>query len=89
MALLAHWLGNVEQLPLENGNYSFPNLALRWMLSLSPRLGETARRHCTDDKQPVDRHRRDRGATWSSKFFDYLEANAEDYWQVPTAGGHR
>ncbi len=66
LALLAHWLGNVEQIPLEDGSYSFPNLALRWMLSLTRAGDVLARRDAI------------------VKFFDYLEANAEDYWQVPT-----
>jgi hypothetical protein len=80
LALLTHWLGNVEQLPLENGDYSFPNLALRWMLSLT-RVGDAA----GDLPAPPG------GAPASIaarrdvvvKFFDYLEANAEEYWQVP------
>jgi hypothetical protein len=80
LALLTHWLGNVEQLPLENGDYSFPNLALRWMLSLT-RVGDAA----GDLPAPQS----GAPATIAArrdvivKFFDYLEANAEEYWQVP------
>src|SRR5260370_5359064 len=77
LALLAHWLGHVEQLPLENGDYSVPTLALRWMLSLThtgDAAGDTATAPTTIAA------RRD----VIVKFFDYLEANAEDYWQVPT-----
>ncbi len=79
LALLAHWLGNVEQLPLENGNYSFPNLALRWMLSLT-RLSEVPSEKTAAGAPDSVAARRDVVV----KFFDYLEANAEDYWQVPT-----
>lgn len=58
LALLMSWLGQAEQVPLEDGDYTFHALALRWMLTAG-----------------------DRGLI--VKFFDYLEANAEEYWQVP------
>jgi hypothetical protein len=72
MALLVNWLSQVEQVPLEDGEYSFHALALRWM------LGWTGRYNGAAGQQPRD--------TWAliRKFFDYLEANAEDFWQVPT-----
>ncbi len=64
MALLINWLGQAEQVPLDEGDYSFHNLALRWMmLACDPAA-----------PQPFALVR---------KCFDYLEANAEDYWQVP------
>jgi hypothetical protein len=64
LGLLASWLGQSEQVPLEDGNHSFHNLALRWMLTLQkPSAGGA-----------VDLVR---------KFFDYLEANADDYWEAP------
>jgi hypothetical protein len=64
MGLLINWLGQAEQVPLDDGDYSFHNLALRWMmLACDPAA-----------PQPFALVR---------KFFDYLEANAEDYWQVP------
>jgi hypothetical protein len=78
MALLTSWLGQAEQVPLEDGVYSFPSLALRWMLAVTrpadspddkgadPALTPAARRELVE------------------KFFDYLEANAEEFWQVPT-----
>ena len=63
MALLMTWLGQVEQVPLEEGEHSFHILALRWMLGMcGPQGGRL-------DLVP--------------KFFDYLEANAESYWNVP------
>jgi hypothetical protein len=64
MALLIHWLGQAEQVPLENGEHSFHTLALRWMLSQA--------------RSEVS------GPDLIRRFFDYLEANAEEYWQVPT-----
>ena len=74
MALLMNWLGQADAIPLENGDYSFQTLALRWMLAV------TGDREATDTTMPIPV-----GDRWSlvRKFFDYLEANAEDYWQIP------
>ena len=73
LALLASWLGQAEQVPLEDGPYSFHGLALRWMLALT-RPGEA-------DGAPLPPEPERRALV--VKFFDYLEANAEDYWEVP------
>jgi hypothetical protein len=35
MGLLISWLGQAEQVPLEEGTYSFHTLALRWMLGIT------------------------------------------------------
>jgi hypothetical protein len=73
MALLMSWLGQAEQVPLgEDAEHSFHALALRWMLALvqAPMWGEPAGAQA--------------GFALVKKFLDYLEANAEDYWQVPT-----
>jgi hypothetical protein len=71
MALMMNWLSQVEQVPLENGEYSFHGLALRWMLSLTS--GGPGSSSVSSPE------------TWSlvQKFFDYLEANADAYWHVP------
>jgi hypothetical protein len=68
MGLLMNWLGQAEHVALEDGEYSFHALALRWM------LGYTS----NQDSGGSD--------TWPmiKRFFDFLEANAEEYWQVPT-----
>jgi hypothetical protein len=71
MALLMTWLGQVEQVPLEEGEHSFHMLALRWMLAV---CGPA------DDKQNLTGGAR---IDLLIRFFDYLEANAEDYWNVP------
>ncbi len=90
-ALLTAWLGRAEQVPLEDGVWSFPTLALRWMLALtraartadrSPRLSEESGVFAIPSPRsslPL----RDRQAL-VLKFFDFLEANAEEFWQVPT-----
>jgi hypothetical protein len=83
-ALLTTWLGRAEQVPLEEsvplaagglrpphreGAYSFHTLALRWMLDVT---------------QPTPAPGASAGApNLIVKFFDHLEANAEDYWQAP------
>jgi hypothetical protein len=71
MALLINWLGQVEQVPLEDGDYSFQALALRWMLGIAAQPGAAA------ESWPLVR-----------KFFDYLEANADEYWEVPSLELH-
>jgi hypothetical protein len=73
LALLASWLGRAEQVPLEDGAYSFHGLALRWLLALTqPAESEGASMPPTSER-----------AGLVVKFFDYLEANAEEYWEVP------
>jgi hypothetical protein len=69
MGLLISWVSQAEQVPLEDGEYSFHTLALRWM------LGQPRPKSGADDPTP--------GPELVRKFFDYLEANAEEYWQVP------
>ncbi len=89
-ALLTAWLGRAEQVPLEDGVWSFPTLALRWMLALTrpARGGERGARVFEESGVfaiPGPRSAlplRER-QTLVVKFFDYLEANAEDFWQVP------
>jgi hypothetical protein len=86
MALLMNWLGQVEQVPLEDGPYSFHGLALRWMLALTENRSlasgskDLPARSASDG--PASLSLRDRKEL-VRKFIDYLEANAEDYWQVP------
>jgi hypothetical protein len=77
LGLLASWLGNVAQVPLEDGSHSFHNLALRWMLTLTRpgvRLADSESRAIRE---------------LVGRFFDYLEANAEDYWEVPSLESKR
>lgn len=71
MALLMTWLNQAEHVSLEEGAYSFHTYALRWM------LGVTTPPPGVDTVDPQ---------TWPlvKKFLDYLEANADDYWHVPT-----
>jgi len=67
MALLMGWLGQATEVPLEDEEFSFHELAERWLMSA-----------LEADDNPADQ--------WSlvRKFFDYLEANADEYWLVPS-----
>ncbi len=56
LALLASWLGQAEQVPLEDGVYSFHVLALRWMLAVAR----------PDDAGARGRLRRKNVGRWSS-----------------------
>lgn len=71
MALLVHWLGQADRVGLKKGEDSFSDLACRWMQKLEHQM-----LHGEPGSRP----------DWSvaNKFFDYLEANAEGYWQPPT-----
>lgn len=68
-ALLMHWLSRAGEIGLGEGGQSFYTLAMRWMQSALHRI---QRSEATEN---------DRAAI--SKFFDYLEANAEEFWEVP------
>jgi hypothetical protein len=67
MPLLVSWVGQADQVPLEDGDHSFATLAIRWMLGLTLEATE-----------------KDHAWVLIRRFMDYLEANAEDYWQVPS-----
>jgi hypothetical protein len=89
MALLTSWLGQAEQVPLEDGVYSFPSLAQRWMLLVTQptrgaELGARSGSSAPGSESPVPSSEMGKRRELVEKFFDYLEANAEEYWQVPT-----
>jgi hypothetical protein len=78
LALLMTWVGQVEQVPLEEGEHSFHALALRWMLGVcGPVAAGSSKKEPVNGPTPAAR------LELAVKFFDYLEANAEDYWNVP------
>jgi len=77
LALLMTWLGQSEQVPLEEGEHSFHVLALRWMLGVCGPVAAKMVQEKTIGLTPGQR------VELAVKFFDYLEANAEDYWNVP------
>ena len=67
MALLMRWLCQVDLTPLEEGEASFHALAERWLQEAEQRGFET-----DEDQWPLVK-----------KFFDHLEANAEEFWEAP------
>jgi hypothetical protein len=73
MALLVHWLSQGDRIGLIQADVSWHELAMRWFAAMI-----TTRAPSGDDAH-VTRKR------WDTvrKFLDYLEANAEGYWQVP------
>ena len=73
MALLVHWLGQAERVTLAIGESSFHELAEDWLLQLL---------HSAAEKSP--QLGKQIPAALVGKFFDYLEANAETFWQVPS-----
>ena len=74
MALLVQWLSQADQIPLAEEDFSFHNLALDWMQDLWDDFdeGETNGRQTPQQRWDLAR-----------KFLDYLEANAEENWEVP------
>lgn len=67
MALLMRWVCQVDFTPLDDGDASFHPLAERWMRLVERRGEETG-----EDQWPL-----------VAKFFDHLEANAEELWNAP------
>ena len=82
MALLVQWLSQADQIPLAEEDYSFHNLALDWMQDLWDDF---------DDGEADGRRTPQQRWALARKFLDYLEANAEEYWEVPRfeSGGRR
>ncbi|MDR2644043.1 MAG: hypothetical protein LBC74_14780 [Planctomycetaceae bacterium] len=94
MALMMHWLSNSEKIPLTQGDYSFHAIAVRWMEQLwndseenaekttvaIPRNSISIAGNKTVKSSPIPIPER-----WklTKKFFDFTEANADQYWQVP------
>ncbi|PAY20741.1 hypothetical protein CKO51_04430 [Rhodopirellula sp. SM50] len=78
MALLIHWLGNANEIGLRQGGNSLPRLAERWLMRLRGQFEDESQ----DDAQ---RAGCETSEIWplARKCFDYLEANAEDFWSAP------
>jgi hypothetical protein len=68
MALMMQWLNQVELTPLEEGDAAFHPLALRWLRMAELRAQQTE----GDD-----------GWKLVARFFQLLEANAQEYWFAP------
>ena len=92
MALMMHWLSQIDQIPLAEGDYSFHSIALRWMESLWKDDKNKNEDKNSEPENPVNPTVQksfspmEPEKRWelTQKFFDFLEANAEKYWQVPS-----
>lgn len=73
-ALLVHWMSQAEVMPLQQGDSSFHNLVYRWITEQKNLLNPSDQK---DSAQPEEVWKRIR------KFYDFIEANAEHYWDVP------
>ncbi|MFT5303727.1 MAG: hypothetical protein ACI814_004547, partial [Mariniblastus sp.] len=73
-ALLVHWMSQAEYIPLQHGDSSFHNLVYRWISEQKSLLRNTE----PNDAPPEEIWNRIR------KFHDFVEANAGEYWDVPT-----
>ena len=68
LSLLVHWISQAERITLVEGKSSFFELARRWLRDVQYQDGGAEN---------------DRIWPQVQKFFDYLEANADEYWQAP------
>jgi hypothetical protein len=75
MGLLMHWLSQLDEVPLEDGDYSFHALSLRWMLGVCQITQNQEQAAMASGPRAIP--------DIVVKFFDYLEANAGEYWEVP------
>ncbi len=78
MALLINWLSQSEIFKLDDGDYSFHPLALRWMEDLWYPPTREQRIFCRRGNQLVD------GWNLAKRFVDMVEANADVYGIVPS-----
>lgn len=78
MGLLIQWLSQADEISLVEQEYSFHELANHWMEDL---LGgdDGSEEPSADERVALDARR------WAlvRRLFDYMEANAEQYWHVP------
>ncbi|HID21466.1 MAG TPA: hypothetical protein EYP14_03590, partial [Planctomycetaceae bacterium] len=91
MGLLMHWLSQADEVGVESGPHSIFSLLLAWLKNVLTPL-----RASNQSPQPPDPAPPAFGSNacvwdrvWKDvcRLFDYLEANAGDYWNVPTWEG--
>jgi hypothetical protein len=88
-SLLVHWLENSEKAPLEHGETSFNQLAHRWLMELTgasvPGPTRQMESEVSDGGELSTARKIDPLEVWPRirRFFDFLEANANEYWRIP------
>lgn len=97
MSLLMHWLAESERIPLQEGDYSFHSILVRWIQQLwkektvdKKQKGSVVKKEAEDPDELSDDPgllpEKDHWERWKLmiRFLDRLEANADRYWMVPT-----
>lgn len=74
MALLMQWLSEAEKVRLGEGGHSFYALAIYWLQTALGTAPAALEKNQTEPRFDP---------TMVLKFFDYLEANADPFWDVP------
>ncbi len=86
LALLIHWLSESSETGLRSGETSFAELAESWFYQVSGYHSEIHSELATNPLQfaatstPIT----DQGWKLCKRFFEYVEANADEYWAPPT-----
>lgn len=82
MALLMNWLSQADAIQLVQEDFSYHELALRWIRQV---LSLPVANGFNDDPPRAEPPAIDPAQVWSLvyKYFDYLEANADEYWEAP------
>jgi hypothetical protein len=83
MALLMHWLCEAVNVRLDEGARSFYALAVRWLQAAISREAPVADAPGSPKIIPQSPFPTPHSDSLIAKFFDYLEANAGIYWEVP------
>jgi len=85
-ALLMQWLSQADDVGLSSGSYSFGALLWQWVQRVTRESDTPSRR--AEDTKTTEAKTTDIKTTFR-RLFDFLEANAAEYWSVPelTNGG--
>ncbi len=86
-ALLIHWLSQSEEIPLQMADSSFHELVFHWISEQRRLLFEMQSGSIDPPVSLAPNRRIDNSPNeiWNRirKFYDFMEANADDYWSVP------
>ncbi len=88
MALLIHWLSQAGAIGLQQADSSFHNLAFRWIVDQKRLLlangdGQNGNNGSSTGDQGSERESSETIWNRIAKFYDFIEANADQYWEVP------
>lgn len=83
MGLFIQWLSQADQVGLESGAYSFHQQILYWLQLVLTRGAETDPTGTPGEQAQAALTRFQENWGTILRLFDYMEANAGDYWPVP------